>query len=104
MAESERAPEEAGSWESDQRLIAFARARLWELERGSSQGTGTHQYVRAAQRMVEEFVDRRRLAGRDGLHGLDALSGSDVWGLRVAVTYLAELWADHQDFHDEWRP
>jgi hypothetical protein len=95
---------QAGTWESDQRLINFARARLRELELEHPQGSQAHRYVRATQRMVEEFVDRRRVAGRDGLHGQEALYSTDVWGLRVAVTYAAELWADHEDFRDEWRP
>jgi hypothetical protein len=92
----------AGSWESDQRLITFVRARLRESELERLQGEA-HRLVRASQRMVEEFVDRRRAAGRDGQHGHEVLSGTDVWGLRIAVTYIAELWADHDNFRDEWR-
>jgi hypothetical protein len=95
--------EPAGSWEGDQRLIAFARARLRELERENPQDTPAHRYVRTAQRLVEEFVDRRRDAGRKGLHGRDALSGTEVWGLRFAVVCLVELWADHPDFREDWR-
>jgi hypothetical protein len=94
----------AGTWESDQKLIAFARARLRELELDYSRSSEAQRYVRASQRMVEEFVDRRRAAGRDGLHGREGLSGTDVWGLRVAVIYLAELWAEHEDFRDDWIP
>jgi hypothetical protein len=93
----------AGTWESDQKLIAFARARLRELELEHPQGNAANRYVRASQRFVEEFVDRRRAAGRDGHHGREALSETDVWGLRIAVTYIAELWADHDDFREEWR-
>jgi hypothetical protein len=95
----------AGSWESDQRLIAFARARLRELELDGPGDDGqATSIVRANQRIVEEFVDRRRAAGRNDLHGHEQLGGTDVWGLRIAVAYLAELWEHHADFHDEWRP
>ena len=73
------------------------------MELKHPQGSEAHRYVRASQRMVEEFVDRRRAAGRDGLHGHEVLSGTDVWGLRLAVTYIAELWTDHEGFRDEWR-
>ena len=103
MGDGGQVPETAGSWEGDQRLIAFARARLLELERENPQDTPAHRYVRAAQQVVEEFVDRRRNAGRKGLHGRDALSGTEVWGLRFAVVCLVELWADHPDFREGWR-
>ncbi len=104
MADEGHVQMQAGTWDSDQRLITFVRARLRDLELEHPQGSSGHRYVRTAQRMVEEFVDRRRAAGREGLHGPEALAHTDVWGLRVAVTYAAELWADHEDFRDEWRP
>jgi hypothetical protein len=94
----------AGSWESDQRLITFARARLRELELESPGDRKATSIIQANQRIVEEFVDRRRAAGRNDLHGHEQLGGTDVWGLRIAVAYLAEMWDHHADFNDEWRP